>query len=129
MGHWANMGNKTHASSVIRQKGERTCAYQRVRNIRFSENLACFVFLKHPFSDSPISLITDCTWNGYETHKRHTYNKIHKSTIKYINEIYSELKLEVLNDIVQHIQCGNLVRTDSHLDLFLKFSHCPWRFG
>ena len=61
MGHWANMGNKTHASSVIRQKGERTCAYQRVRNIRFSENLACFVFLKHPFSDSPISLITDCT--------------------------------------------------------------------
>ena len=26
----------------------RTCAYQGVRNISFSENLACF-FLKHPF--------------------------------------------------------------------------------
>ena len=25
----------------------RTCAYQRVRNIRFSENLVYFVFLKH----------------------------------------------------------------------------------
>ena len=25
----------------------RTCAYQGVRNIRFPENLACFVFLKH----------------------------------------------------------------------------------
>ena len=25
------------------------CAYQVVRNVRFSENLACFVFLKHPF--------------------------------------------------------------------------------
>ena len=24
-------------------------AYQGVRNVRFSENLACFVFLKHPF--------------------------------------------------------------------------------
>ena len=27
----------------------RTCAYQGVGNVRFSENLACFVFLKHPF--------------------------------------------------------------------------------
>ena len=27
----------------------RTCAYQGVRNVRFSENLANFVFLKHPF--------------------------------------------------------------------------------
>ena len=64
-------------ASVIRQKGEsqngyfrktkqhakfsekrtfltpyflRTCAYQGVRNVRFSENLACcFVCLKHPF--------------------------------------------------------------------------------
>ena len=27
----------------------RTCTYQGVRNIRFSGNLACFVFLKHPF--------------------------------------------------------------------------------
>ena len=26
-----------------------TCAYQKVRNVRLSENLACFVFLKHPF--------------------------------------------------------------------------------
>ena len=27
----------------------RTCAYQGVRNVRFSENLAGFVFLKYPF--------------------------------------------------------------------------------
>ena len=27
----------------------RPCAYQGVRNIHFSENLTCFVFLKHPF--------------------------------------------------------------------------------
>ena len=30
------------------------CAYQGVRNVRFLENLACFIFLKHPFWDSPI---------------------------------------------------------------------------
>ena len=34
-------------------------AHVRVRNIRFLENLACFVFLKHPFWDSPFCLITD----------------------------------------------------------------------
>ena len=37
----------------------RTCAYQWVKNVRFSENLASFVFLKHPFWDSPFCLITD----------------------------------------------------------------------
>ena len=37
----------------------RTCAYQRVRNVRFSEILACFVSLKYPFWDSPFCLITD----------------------------------------------------------------------
>ena len=37
----------------------RKCAYQGVRNVYFSENLACFVFLKHPFWDSPICLIID----------------------------------------------------------------------
>ena len=37
----------------------RTCAYQGVRNVHFSENLMCFIFLKHPFWDSPFCLITD----------------------------------------------------------------------
>ena len=44
----------------------RTCAYQGVRNVRFSENLACFVFLKHPFRDSPFCLITDELLNQYK---------------------------------------------------------------
>ena len=68
-------------TSVIRQKGEsqngyfkktkntkvsenrifltfRTCAYQGVRNVRFSENLACLVHLKHLFKDSTFCPIT-----------------------------------------------------------------------
>ena len=32
---------------------------QEVKNVLFSENSACFVFLKHPFLDSPVCLITD----------------------------------------------------------------------
>ena len=69
-------------TNVIRQKGEsqngcfkkdtpnfpknehflRTCAYQGVRDVGFSENLACFVFFKHSFWDSPFCFITDKKW-------------------------------------------------------------------
>ena len=42
-----------------KQSTPNSCAYQGVRNVRFSENLACFIFLKHPFGDSTFSLITD----------------------------------------------------------------------
>ena len=53
----AKFSEKMHISySLIRT---RTCAYQGVRNVHFSENLVCFVFLKHPFGDSPFYLITD----------------------------------------------------------------------
>ena len=38
---------------------KQSCACQGVRYVRFSENLACIVFLKHPFWDSPFCLITD----------------------------------------------------------------------
>ena len=37
----------------------RTGAYRGIRNVRFLKNLACFVFLKHPFSHSPFCLISD----------------------------------------------------------------------
>ena len=37
----------------------RTCVCQGVRNVRFSGNLAYFVFLKHPFWYSHFCLITD----------------------------------------------------------------------
>ena len=37
----------------------RTCAYQGVRNVCFSENSVSFVFLKHLFWDSLFCLITD----------------------------------------------------------------------
>ena len=36
-----------------------TCAYHGVRNVHFSENLACFVFFKQPFWNSTFYLITD----------------------------------------------------------------------
>ena len=42
-----------------------TCAYQGVRNVCFSENLVCFVFLKHPFWDSPFCLITNELWKHF----------------------------------------------------------------
>ena len=45
---------------VYQKRGEgRTCAFQWIKNIRFSENLTSFAFLKHPFWDSPFCLITN----------------------------------------------------------------------
>ena len=37
----------------------RTCAYQGVWNVRFSEKLMGFVFLRHPFWYSPFCLVAD----------------------------------------------------------------------
>ena len=41
------------------------CACQGVRNVRFSENFACFVifFLKHALRDSPFCHFTDDLWS------------------------------------------------------------------
>ena len=44
------------SNSLIRT---RTWAYQGVRDVRFSENLTCFVFLKYPFLDLAFCLITN----------------------------------------------------------------------
>ena len=78
---------KNCTSSVIRQKGEsqNRCLKKKkhakfskkqiiltpwytyvyvsgVRNVRFSEDSACFLLLKHPFWDLPFCLITDDLW-------------------------------------------------------------------
>ena len=43
----------------------------------FSENLACFVFLKHPFWDSPFCLITDeLHFHEFWAHSLHTGHNI-----------------------------------------------------
>ena len=78
-------------SSVIRQKGEsqnrcvkktkhakfsekRTISYPLIRTcIHFSENLVCFVFLRHPFWDSPFCLITDELPKSYSVHFEMVY--------------------------------------------------------
>ena len=44
-----------------------------ITTIRFSENLACFVFLKHPFWDSPFCLTTDEFQQGVEQDYQNRY--------------------------------------------------------
>ena len=59
---WFGCVQVTSNSSVIRQKGDLKTGVSRKQstlNVRFSENLACLVFLKHPFWDSPFCLISD----------------------------------------------------------------------
>ena len=61
------VSRKQHAK--FSQKRTRTSAYQGVRNVRFSENLACIVFLKHAFWDLHFFLITDETLSLILKHK------------------------------------------------------------
>ena len=42
----------------VRQIFQEANIFYPLRNVRFSENLTCFVFLKHAFGDSPFYLIT-----------------------------------------------------------------------
>ena len=63
---WKRVFQENKARQILRKTNisypqirTRTCAYQGVRNVRYSENLTCFVFLKHPFWDSPFCLITN----------------------------------------------------------------------
>ena len=50
-----------------------TCAHEGVRNVLFSENLTCFVFLKHPFWDSPFCLITNESYATIVIYKKFSY--------------------------------------------------------
>ena len=66
---WKPSDSDFRTSSVptfkVRLPYSRMCSYQGVKNVHFSENLACFVFLKPPFWDSPFCLITNVLlyWN------------------------------------------------------------------
>ena len=61
---WVFQGNK--APQIFR-KNEHflTRADQEVSHVRFSENLACFVFLKYQFWDWPFCLITEEMRSSY----------------------------------------------------------------
>ena len=53
------LGNKAMLKeNKVRQIFQKSNIFYPLRNVRFSENLPCFVFLKHPFGDSPFCLIT-----------------------------------------------------------------------
>ena len=64
------------------------CAYQGVRNDRFSENLACFVFLKHPFWDSPYCLVTNKVSSASEAYLRPCQTSIMEVFIFFIVMVF-----------------------------------------
>ena len=58
-----------HIANTISQL-YRTCTFQGVRNVRFSQNLACFIFFKHSFWDSHFCLITEDLMNFDDNSQR-----------------------------------------------------------
>ena len=85
----------------------RTCACQGVRNIRFSENLTCFVFLKQAFWNSPFCLITD------DLFKDPSYSV----KLKF-------LKIIVVNQVVFVLRKENALTV---LNLIAKYSYVYWK--
>ena len=59
----------------------RTCAFQAVRNVCFSENLACFVFLQHPFWDLPFCVVADDLYHPISTFNYKEKNQVTKNII------------------------------------------------
>ena len=68
---WRRMQRYNFSSSKTSQRCLAKTSYRFVRQetftLRFSENLAWFVFLKHPFWDLPFCLITDEFWKPATT--------------------------------------------------------------
>ena len=62
----------------------RTCACQVVRNVCFSENLPCFVFLKYPIWDSPFCLITEKLILCSQDCQQNKIEKMHKEFLLYL---------------------------------------------
>ena len=87
---------KTNMSYPV--MGIRTCACQGVRNICFLENLACFIFLKHPFWDLPFCLITNESPNSSKF--------VHLSQ-NYIIHLY--LKSQIVSKIIVMITQVNKI--------------------
>ena len=90
--NWQQWWLYRHNLSVLRQKGKSqnvsfTCAYQGVRKVRFSEDLVCFVFLKHPFWDSHFCLISD------ELHNNIFHQVVNLKTKAFINQLQFSWKV------------------------------------
>ena len=84
-----------------------TCAYQGVRNIRFSENLACFVFLKHPFWYSPFCFITDeiVNLNFQElSYSQWVQNTIFPDGNIFFSILWEILKFEVMEYPIHYVK-------------------------
>ena len=102
-------------------------AYQGVRNNRFSENLVCFVFLKHPFWDSPFNLITNDFVYSVTSHK-FVLGKSFKTMMKFIihdvNRALSWRKLSIGSTIslnCRHWDAASQEKWWQHLTVFYHY--------
>ena len=55
--HLLNQTSERYRRYPLIRTRKHKCAYQGVRNVRFSENLVCFVYLKHRFAIRPFALL------------------------------------------------------------------------
>ena len=107
-----NFSKNEHSLPLIRTG---TCVYQGVKNVCFSENLACFVFLKHPFWDLPFWLITNnLIWRINSTNS--FLIKLAKLITMFIAPVISFICLANLPPPVSKDQLGARILAQERLD-------------
>ena len=57
--------NKQTSKQTDRQTNKQKMGYKWARNVRFSENLAYFVFLKHPLRVHPLALLSTNNFSDF----------------------------------------------------------------
>ena len=92
-----------------------------VRNVRFSENLACFVFLEHPFWDSSFCLITDETLPS-------SVLIVTKIIISLVSLQVYECSKSSIKTIKIYWICSKLLITSFWLSLLLTLNKLTYQF-
>ena len=115
---------KTNISYPLIRTG--TCVFQGVGNVRSSESLACFVFLKYPFWDSRFWLIID-ELKVENLTGQFIWNSDPLFQYFWSTSIYSIPKVEVpMAKTLRKCWIKSLERTCSSLS-YLKSIHSLWR--
>ena len=90
-----------------------------VRNVRFSENLTCFVFLKHRFWDSPFCLATDVLLvKSLRTNNKK--RKLKKEKFEELDGIVSKM-----NEIMKSYKTGLIVKNSIRNEIVVWYMGSP----
>ena len=123
--------------SVISQKGEsqngcckkkKHARFSEKRNVHFSENLGCFVFLKYPFWDSPFCLITNEKILRFNNITRNVSQKMRFTRRNPETEFHRNLEIFTMpGSVFAEIHANTLIELVNFQIIFASNDSNVWR--